>query len=387
MMTIEIYQSISPEVGTVLLKEELLPKLLSSCAHLYQVYRPTKKLDLIEVNDRFIQLAKLVTLEKQMIISLEKTQQLDWQGLVKKMENTYQQLALIQLSEEISETEKNYYINFVPIALKEADFPFTISMNESLRQQLSPLISDLLGEFKREIEVLTEEFIFESEPVIKKTILTEKQLLKKEQQNNSSTIEESVENNGNKHELAMYREELAKEKNVKERMKLANQKLELLMEQLERNVVGSAVRYFSEKNKNDSHEDWYKIIKIDLREYSQLYQKAKYLERIWVMNQSLETKSEKMVISDQEWTYEREQVRQIKEVSNPEEIFFMIDECEMIGRRVKVREHPFWGKPNVRIMRMDYETLTDKAAYFDLLQAENYLLEQVIPKDKISISP
>lgn len=393
MTTVEIYQSISPEIGSELLKEELLPKLLSICENLYQVYTPHKNYVLSDLQERFIQLNKVVSLEKQIVLTLDKEQLLDWKSLMIKLVEMYPQFVWIQIREDVSPLNiYSYYFNFVPIAIKEADFPFTISLNESLKQQLSPLSIDVIKEFKTEFELLIEEFTYsnngqdieknnKNEPIFKKR--KKKEVSERNHEGSSLKKQPIVETDQPLHEIVMYQEELVKEKNAKERMKLANQKLEILMNQMERQVVGSAVGYFNKNKKQDTKEDWHKVIKIDLREYSQLFQKAKYLERSWLLNQALETKSEKMVVSDSEMTYEREQVRKIKDVSNPEEIFFMIDECEMIAKRVKIRERPFWGKPNVRIMKMDYENLMDKAAYFDLLQGENYLLEQIFQQKQV----
>jgi len=137
MATVEIYQSISPEIGSELLKEELLLKLLSICENLYQVYTPHKHYVVSDLQERFIQLNKVVSLEKQIILTLEKDQLLDWKSLLNKLMEMYPQFVWIQIREDVSSLNiYSYYFNFVPIAIKEADFPFTISLNESFSQAM-----------------------------------------------------------------------------------------------------------------------------------------------------------------------------------------------------------------------------------------------------------
>lgn len=176
-----------------------------------------------------------------------------------------------------------------------------------------------------------------------------------------------------------YEEALRRERDSKERMRVAKDKLEHLVSRLERQVTENSLTVIEgEIPYVERKEDWYQKKHIDVLEYDQLYQKARYLEHTWQINQRLIVISERMTIDESEMKYERERVNRLKHSTKDIELFVMMDECKMINERVKVRQGFLWMKPRVTIMTADYENLVEKAAYFDVIQSENQILERII---------
>lgn len=176
-----------------------------------------------------------------------------------------------------------------------------------------------------------------------------------------------------------YEEALRRERDSKERMRVAKDKLEHLVSRLERQVTENSLTVIEgEIPYVERKDDWYKKKHIDVLEYDQLYQKARYLEHTWQINQRLIVISERLTIDESEMKYERERVNRLKHSTKDIELFVMMDECKMINERVKVRQGFLWVKPRVTIMTADYENLVEKAAYFDVIQSENQILERII---------
>lgn len=176
-----------------------------------------------------------------------------------------------------------------------------------------------------------------------------------------------------------FAEELKREKDAKERMRLAKEKLEHVVTRLEKQLLTSSMEFLENEPPYVERDDhWYKKITVDLRDYDQCYQKAKYLEHTWKVNQELITTSEKFTITPSKLTYERERVQKIKNSTKEIELFVMMDECRAISERVKIRKGFLFLKPRVKILKGDYDNLMEKAAYFDVLQSENQLLERII---------
>lgn len=176
-----------------------------------------------------------------------------------------------------------------------------------------------------------------------------------------------------------YEEALRRERDAKERIKVTNEKLEHLVSRLERQVMENSLDIIEgEIPYVERSEDWYRKKHIDLIEYDQLYQKAKYLEHTYQVNQRLIVISERLTIGESEMKYERERVNRLKQSPKDIELFVMMDECKMINDRVKIRQGFLWMKPRVVILSGDYENLVEKAAYFDVIQSENQMLERII---------
>lgn len=72
---------------------------------------------------------------------------------------TFPQIAWIGGSKEKQENRVVYYIDFVPIAYREANFPFIVNLQESLAQHFLGTSADVLGQFTDKIEQLVATFI------------------------------------------------------------------------------------------------------------------------------------------------------------------------------------------------------------------------------------
>lgn len=174
-------------------------------------------------------------------------------------------------------------------------------------------------------------------------------------------------------------EELRRANDSKARVLVANERLEHDNQRLERQLLDHRLRWLEdEPTYHKRTSDWYKKIKIEVSEYDELIQKARLLEHIWKINQQLIGTTEKLTIKDQHHTYEFERVQQIKNSAKDLELFVMMDECRNINERVKIRHGFLFIPAKAIIQKRDYDNLLEKAAYFDMMQAENQLLEKMI---------
>lgn len=204
------------------------------------------------------------------------------------------------------------------------------------------------------------------------TIIVNDELLLTDENQPLAVSSESSEYNG-------LPEEFSKEGLEDQQLRLENQKLTKQLERLQYTLMSEGLSHFEvglQESETD-FEEWDRPLRISLREYRQLMQKAKSLERVWRLNDEMVRKTEKMIVTDTQFVYEREQVKQIKETISFSDIFLVLDECEEIEERVKVKYRPWFRKPYVKMIKMDYDSLVDKAAYFDILQAESFVLEEL----------
>lgn len=357
---VDIYQAASPAVGERLFDDDMLRDIYYICEEIFQKRNKRIPYPQKEVEEYFEEFHTIISFFKHVEITLDFVD-LDWSALLDELIHTFPQIAWIGGSKEKEDNRIVYYIDFVPIAYRETGFPFMVNLLQSLDQQLLVESDDMLESFVCEIERLVAKFIkpFKMADSVEKT----------------EVVEYSDDDSANY--LLKMEEAVSRERYAKERMRLANKKLEVVIEQMERQNLSRAMKELS-KSSSDENENWDHVLKIDLREYSQLLQKAKFLEQSWLMNKELVTKSEKMTISDNQLTYEREQVRSFKDSVSTNEIYLILDECKLIESRVKIKNKSWFRQPHVRIMKMDYDSILNKAAYFDLIQGENYLLEQIV---------
>ncbi|MGM0219072.1 hypothetical protein [Enterococcus sp. AZ126] len=355
---VDIYQAASPAVGERLFDDDMLRDIYYICEEIFQKRNKRIPYPQKEVEEYFEEFHTIISFFKHVEITLDLVD-LDWSALLDELIHTFPQIAWIGGSKEKEDNRVVYYIDFVPIAYRETGFPFIVNLLKSLDQQLFYENNDVLESFICEIEKLVAKFI---KPI---------------EASDFSSEEEAEIAVPNANYLIKIEEAVSRERYAKERMRLANKKLEVVIDQMERQNLSRAMKELSQSN-SDENENWDHILKVDLREYSQLMQKAKFLEQSWIMNKELMTKSEKMTISDNQLTYEREQVRSFKDSVSTNEIYLILDECKLIESRIKIKKKSWFRQPHVRIMKMDYDSILNKAAYFDLIQGENYLLEQVV---------
>lgn len=361
---VDIYQAASPAVGERLFDDDMLRDIYYICEEVFHKKNKGIPYPKKDVEEYFEEFHTIISFFKHIEITLDYVD-IDWPALLDVLIQTFPQIAWIGGSKEKQENRVVYYIDFVPIAYREANFPFIVNLQESLAQHFLGTSADVLGQFTDKIEQLVATFI---KPILD----TESQSVEKK-----SLEKDSHQNTLDIHRVQQMEQAVVQERYAKEKMRLANQKLEVVIEQMERQSLSRAIKELS-KTREDESEDWDHVIKVDLREYSQLLQKAKFLEQSWLMNRELMVKSEKMTVSENQLTYEREQVRKFKDSVSTNEIYLILEECSLIESRVKVKKRPWFNQPHVRIMKMDYDSLLNKAAYFDLIQGENFLVEQFV---------
>lgn len=360
-----------------------------------------------------------------LVIELEEDFQLNGNEFLKEFQRYYPQIVWVSASYE----KQRYELVFVPIVIKEEGFPLGFSLQESLIQQSVESNTPII-EWEKEIQYTLQKYVYlvekASEPadnkikdygtqhlfVKKEKIYADKTRRQKKKFrlniSRSSQLTDQVrqlqqENNLLKKELEQI-EDINKEGSIlelkdkkyfeqalkqaidtKERMRLSKEKLEYEITRLEKKVMDGGLDLLEDLPYVDRKENWYKLKKIPLQEYDQLYQKSKYLEYTWKVNQQLNGTTERMVFEDEKVIYERERVKKIKESAKDIELFVMMDECQKINERVRIKKKTFWRKPVAKILTGDYENLVEKAAYFDILQSENSFLEKMIEEKKVKV--
>lgn len=422
-VTIDIFQSASPEVGTQLFRFDMLQEVCDISKNILNEYELENLYTDNELQAHFKKIHEYVSMMKHIEIHMENNALFDWVGFVVEMSYSTPQIAYVGGKAEIAgDGSATYYFDFVPVAYKETGFALESSLIHSLEQQFEGAATQMITLFTKKIyETIMKHNTGESQRTSLNTDSTDKleemlettssssqegsakepdagthsrtastsstqrQRINQESTNRQTTGNQQIDPTDLaldverlETQIAFYREEINRERYTKERMRLANQKLEVLMDQVEKKILFNAIDTLKEDKPESAVEDWHKYLKLDLREYTQLMQKGKHLEQIWAINNNLITKFEKMVISDSQLTYEREQVKEIKGNYSANEIYLVLDECSLIEQRVKIKKKTWFRKPCVKIMKMDYESLQNKAMYFDLLQSESYLLERSI---------
>jgi hypothetical protein len=378
---VDIYQAASPAVGERLFDDDMLRDIYYICEEIFQKRKPGVPYPYKEVEEYFEEFHTIISFFKHVEITLDFVD-LNWSALLEELIQTFPQIAWIGGSKEKEDNRVVYYIDFVPIAYRESGFPFMVNLQQSLKQQLAVDREDILEVFVEEIEQLVSRFIQPlqkpKEEVVEVEVVEKPKEVKKTKK---AEVTEFKKTPSKDSQLMKIKETVNRERYAKERLQLANQKLEVVIDQMERQNLSRAIKELS-KSTTDNNDKWDRVLKIDLREYSQLIQKAKFLEQSWLMNKDLMTKTEKMTFSENLLTYEREQVRSFKDSVSTNEIYLILDECKLIESRIKIKKRTWFRSPYVRIMKMDYDSLLNKAAYFDLIQGENHLLEKIVLREE-----
>lgn len=394
-----IYPTPAPEVGKTLIDTDLFEAITAVCQKLLDTGVGLRDVSSSEVEAHFKNLFSLTNPAYHLeIISDEELH--FYEKLWEHLQQIFPQFAWLSLRKADSRNKFVYHIAFLPLATNGKAFPFEINFQESVLQQFAKPNEKSMSLVEAKVITIIEE-LGEGTSVeeTSETDDDEPDYLEDDQADDFEEVEEyeadlddqedetdnSVETNLIVPDLISkvqdLKGELKAEKLQRQRVKNTNKKLELMIEQLEKSLVANSISYFGEVDQDD--DEWDKILKIDLREYTYLIQKAKYLEQMWQMNGKLVNRSEKMTVSNDRLIYEREQVDQIKDSFSANEVNFAMYESQMIEQRVQIRSRTFLGigKPHVKIMKMDYDNLVSKAAYFDLLQGETIILEKIAEED------
>ncbi|WP_321385941.1 hypothetical protein [uncultured Enterococcus sp.] len=331
--------------------------------------------------------------------------QLDEEALLDELKELFPQFIWVKVSEEIEEEFSTYACEFLPAVFNEGSEegqPITFNLKESLKQMKGNLklsISEQVEKHLHEILKDEEEPEFDvgelsfpvdvsiapaSAPEVPEKVVPRKKE-KKVPAKKSREIKEVSEHSvarSEENEVVFLKESLKREKASKERVRVAKEKLEQELLAIENNLLVSGLKRFKKNRKiKVEEEDWYKPVKIDLIHYDDLYKKAKFIEQSWKLNKELVTITEKMTVTNNELTYERERVERIKNSVSEMDLQSMMEQCHLINNRVRIhRGFFFFIKPHVKLYQIDYEQLERISAFFDIIQTENRLLEQIILK-------
>ncbi|EOH97730.1 hypothetical protein [Enterococcus pallens] len=353
---VTLYPTPAPEMTDVLAETNLLVAIEKACEYLYA---PEGSLDgnqREKIQSHFKQLFQWMDGSYHLELLLEPGE-FDWQAFWQAIQQFFPQFAWLKgQTEEPKYGRQVYRFDFVPLTLRKEGFPFAVHLEESLSQQFALAPEEAL---KRAEQLFQE--------------LAAQQLEKELEQSTTTTAVDSIETSSIDR---VQKEEENLESQSKARLRAVNQKLELVIEKLELSMLYSGIQYFKQEQKEESN--WDKPLKISLREYTYLLQKARFLEQMWHLNGELVNKTEKMTVTANQLVYERDQVKQIKANFSARDIHFVIYECQVIESRAQVHARPWFRKPYVKLMKMDYDNLLGKAAYFDLLQGESSILEKMV---------
>lgn len=402
--------------GTTIFEQESVEELAVECEAIYS--RVTgNSLSLTEADDLLKQLQHSQNYRNYLEIQFFQVQ-LDEEALLDELKELFPQFIWTKVSEEIEEEFSTYACEFLPTVFKE-DFeverPIAFNLKESLKQMKGDLklsISEQVENHLHEIlkdeddttfdvgelsfpvdvsftavpefpELAETSKISEVPEIVEKTVKSKK--TRKASDKTPSKVEEVSEHpivRSEENEVVFLKESLKREKASKERVRVAKEKLEQELLAIENNLLVSGLKRFKKNRKiKVEEEDWYKPVKIDLIHYDDLYKKAKFIEQSWKLNKELVTITEKMTVTNNELTYERERVERIKNSVSEMDLQSMMEQCHLINNRVRInRGFFFFIKPHVKLYQIDYEQLERISAFFDIIQTENRLLEQIILK-------
>lgn len=368
-----IYPTPAPETGSSLREEDLYDALEEACRYVYAAKGVLTEAQRLLIREHFQQLFQLMDSRYHLEVWLE--ERFSYEEYWQSLHQFFPQFAWIQVRlEEKAYGRKVYRFECIPLLLREKEFPFAIHLEDSLAQQFGLSREEAVPQAEKLLLELVEKSLQET----KEQAATEKEAsIKKEttssiEETPSKTVKTTTTDQKEPKKLAPAA--ISQEQQALKKLQVINQQLERTIEKLEQSMLYSGIRYFQQEVKEE--EDWDKQLTISLREYTYLMQKAKFLEQIWQLNGELVDKTEKMTVNGSQLIYERNQVKKIKDTFTSQDIHYVLYECQLIESRVKVRPRPWFRKPYVKLMKMDYNNLLSKASYFDLLQGESGVLER-----------
>ncbi|OJG75317.1 hypothetical protein RV10_GL004514 [Enterococcus pallens] len=354
-----------------LITQPLLEEIERACEYLYAPHGTLNEDQRRKIYQHFEQLFRLMNSSYHAELLLP-TGYFDWSSFWQSLHQFFPQFAWVKAqTEEPKYGRRVYRFDFIPLTFRDAGFPFAIHLEDSLTQQFPLSAEEALERAEQLLLELAGQHLSDVPPKSKDKPESETVPIKQAEEQ-VKEAEVSVNR--------VQQEEVKHESQSKARLRAVNQKLEMVIEKLELSMLYSGIQYFERENKEEN--DWDKRIKISLREYTYLLQKARFLEQMWNLNGELVNKTEKMTVTGNKLVYERDQVKQIKANLSARDIHFVLYECQVIESRAKVHARPWFRKPYVKLMKMDYDNLLSKAVYFDLLQGESALLERMVREQK-----
>ncbi|MGG5317798.1 hypothetical protein IGI49_002537 [Enterococcus sp. AZ071] len=367
-----LYPTPAPLMQEELLKQPVLEEIERACEYLYAPHGTLNEDQRKKIYQHFEQLFHFMNSSYHVELLLP-TGYFDWSGFWQSLHQFFPQFAWIKAqTEEPKYGRRIYRFDFIPLTFREVGFPFAIHLEDSLMQQFPLSAEEALERAEQLLLELAGQHLSDVPPKSKEAPEKLATVPVKQAEEQVKEAKVSV--------ARVQQEDVKQESQSKARLRAVNQKLEMVIEKLELSMLYSGIQYFERENKEEN--DWDKRIKISLREYTYLLQKARFLEQMWNLNGELVNKTEKMTVSGNKLVYERDQVKQIKANLSTRDIHFVLYECQVIESRAKVHAQPWFRKPYVKLMKMDYDNLLSKSAYFDLLQGESALLERMVREQK-----
>lgn len=372
-----IYPTPAPQTGTVLKEVSLYDSLEEACRYVYAAKGVLSESQRSLIREHFKELFTLMDSRYHLEVWLEK--EFSYEEYWQMLHQFFPQFAWCQVRLEKKNYGRAVYrFDFIPLVLREKEFPFAIHLEDSLAQQFGLSREEAVPQAEKLLLELVEKSDQVKQGEVEPSVNEEKSSSIEEKQSEKKQLDIPSTNEIKKNEAIP----LSKEKKTIKHLQQINQQLELTIEKLEQSMLYSGIRYFDQEVKEE--EDWDKQLTISLREYTYLMQKAKFLEQVWQLNGELVDKTEKMTINGSQMIYERNQVKKIKDTLSSQDIHYVLYECQLIESRVKVRPRPWFRKPYVKLMKMDYNNLLSKAAYFDLIQGESAVLERNLKRSRES---
>ncbi|MCB5953417.1 hypothetical protein [Enterococcus sp. CWB-B31] len=368
-LQVNIYPTLAPSTEELLYKREELDELCYVCEKIHLNREILGKYECDQVKQRFHSMLKIMTFVHHMEFSII-SGKLNWEQLMQDLAVLLPQFAWIRC--KMTKKKNNrfiYYVDFIPVVYRETSCTYDIHLQDSIQQQLFYSPKESVNNLCSDIEqsILSKSLIHPSQ----ETEISKNELYSEPQEEATCFIREAT---SLKNQLLIYQEELKRSNYTKERMRIANEKLEILIEEMERAAIYSGIRQLNSSKETDEDKEY---LHIAFREYSYLMQKAKYLEKIWKQNRELTMQSEKTVGKTPNYKY-KNQVEEIKSTILDSDVFLTMNKCREIEENAVINLYPWFRKPFVKLMKADYISLKNKAAYFDLLQGENYFLRKLI---------
>ncbi|MGC6768695.1 hypothetical protein ACYSNR_08885 [Enterococcus sp. LJL128] len=389
-------RAIPDYLGKTIFEEKSADKLLVSCEAIY-AEATGDSLTLLEKEELTEQLRDSQKNRNYLEIQFFQVE-LDEEALLEELQELFPQFIWTKMSEEIEDEFSTYACEFIPLAIQGENQAVYFSLKTSLEQMTGSARQSISEMVEKHLhEILSEEAVEDNQPEelsfpVSVTIEPSKEESKTKQTKaepseelfpevknvNETSMVRSEEN-----ELVYLKESLKREKASKERVRVAKEKLEHELLAIENSLLVSGLKRFKKHRKiTVDEEDWYKSVKIDLIHYDDLYKKAKFIEQSWKLNKELVTITEKMTVTKGELTYERERVERIKNSVSEMDLQSMMEQCHLINNRVRINRGFWFIKPSVKLYQIDYEQLEKISGFFDVIQTENRLLEQIILKSE-----
>lgn len=320
-INVDIYQSAAPVEEGNLFKNEMLSELSYVCKKISKGCMDETSYSEEETLNYFEELGSIISIFKHIEITLD-CLDMDWPTVLTELMEKFPQIAWIKGMKEQEEQIVTYYFDFIPLAYQPSEIPFIVNLQKSLSQQLSLGKQELGTEVSEFLSIIVDICRDNVHAIKGSTIVILKEEEEKNEDNFQSFLKKERELTKMEDYIQYVEKELEEKKQVQKELRTTNQKMELVLERLSHQMIKHSLRELHKLGKEES-DDWDAWIKIELREYVWLLQKAKFLEQVWGLNSELLVKNEAITIGTDHLTYERKQIKGMKEDLHSTEIYLV----------------------------------------------------------------